>query len=480
MINKASVGNLVYSSIRLEIMVPMLLQAWAAIAAVAAVVVAAPSAPLNNRATVQPSDDPFYHVPDGLENIAPGTILRHRPPPAKIAAFGFDPLNLDATHQILYRTTDSLGNATATVLTVLVPHNADMTKVLSYQVAEDAADINCAPSYAFQFDHATGPDKGTMTTESELLLVEGAMEQGWVVIAPDFLGPNAAFLANELAGHSVLDGIRAAINSNSFTGISKNPTVTMWGYSGGSVASMWAAELQPTYAPELIIAGAAVGGTVPNITSVVTSINAKAHAGLIPTGVVGLMNQYPELIPVVEQHLLPQYHDKFFTVRNQCLDADAKEFENQDIIGMFDDRNLVYTNPVAIKIISENALGFRGAPKIPMFVYKSIDDEISPVAETDALVEKYCAGGASIQYQRDQHSDHSSLAILAAPKALQWLEGTMNGAQRRGCSTKTVFSSIVDLAALQVLPKFLLDALLDLLGKPVGPLVAQVRLLLGL
>ncbi|KAJ3499392.1 hypothetical protein NLG97_g372 [Lecanicillium saksenae] len=464
-------------------MVRVLNRVLVAITALASLVSSAPPVPvaLGDRATtVQPSDDPFYHVPDGLEDIAPGTILKHRPPPAKIAAFGLLPLNLDATYQILYRTTDSLGNATATVLTVLVPHNADMTKVLSYQVAEDAADINCAPSYAFQFEHATGPDKGTMTTESELLLVEGAMEQGWVVIAPDFLGHDAAFLANKLAGHSVLDGIRAAINSNSFTGISKNPTVTMWGYSGGSLASMWAAELQPSYAPELVIAGAAVGGTVPNITSVVTSINGKPHAGLIPTGVVGLMNQYAELRPVVEQHLLPQYKEKFFSVRNQCLDADAKEFENQDIVGMFDDRNLVYTNPTAIRIITENALGRGDTPKIPMFVYKSVADEISPVAETDALVAKYCASGASIQYQRDEKSDHSSLAILAAPKALQWLKETMHGKQRSGCSTKTVFSSILDLAALQVLPKFLIDALLDLLGKPVGPLVLQVRLLLGL
>ncbi|TQV99025.1 secretory lipase [Cordyceps javanica] len=465
-------------------MVFILRKASLALAAVlVSLVSAAPPIPaaLHDRGTtLRPSDDPFYHVPEGLEEIAPGAVLKHRPPPAKIAAFGFDPLNLDATYQILYRTTDSLGNATATVLTVLVPHNADMSKVLSYQVAEDAAYINCAPSYAFQFQHATGPDKGTMTTESELLLIEGALEQGWVVIAPDFLGPNAAFLANKLAGHSVLDGIRAAINSNSFTGISKNPTVTMWGYSGGSVASMWAAELQPSYAPEIAIAGAAVGGSVPNITTVVTSINGKAHAGLIPTGIVGLMNQYAELGPVVKQHLLPQYRDQFFSVRSQCLDADSKRFENQDIISMFDDRDLVYTNPTAIRIMTENALGRGDTPKIPMFVYKSVADEISPVGETDALVARYCSNGATIQYQRDQKSDHSSLAILAAPKALQWLKETMGGAPRRGCSTKTVFSSILDLAALQVLPKFLLDALLDLLGKPVGPLVAQVRLMLNL
>ncbi|KAJ3497442.1 hypothetical protein NLG97_g1897 [Lecanicillium saksenae] len=110
----------------------------------------APSAPHDTRAVpLVPSKDSFYAVPNGLETSKPGDILRHRPAPAKIAAFGLAPVHLDATFQLQYRTTDNVGNATATVLTVMVPHNADMSKVLSYQVAEDAASIDCAPSRRF-------------------------------------------------------------------------------------------------------------------------------------------------------------------------------------------------------------------------------------------------------------------------------------------------------------------------------------------
>ena len=41
----------------------------------------------------------------------------------------------------------------------------------------------------------------------------------------------------------------------------------MWGYSGGTVATGWAAALQPTYAKELKsnLIGAAMGGFVTNI-----------------------------------------------------------------------------------------------------------------------------------------------------------------------------------------------------------------------
>lgn len=417
-----------------------------------------------------PSQDDFYDVPNGLDKVKPGTILKHRPPPSPIAAFGFDPINLDASHQILYRTTDSLGNATATVLSVLVPHNADYTKVLSYQVAEDASNINCAPSYAFQRDHADGGDMGTLVTEAEMLLIEGALERGWVVISPDFLGPDGSFLANHLSGYATLDGIRAALQSTDFTGISSNPTVAMWGYSGGSLASLFAAELQPSYAPELKIAGAAVGGIVPNITNVVTTVNGKGYAGLIPAGVLGLAHQYPELGPVISQHVLPEHRDQLYKAQTQCYGANDKDYKNADIVGYFDDRSLVYTNPVAIKILNENAHGHY-TPQIPIFMYKSIGDEISPIADTDNLVKEYCAAGANIFYHRDKESNHGDLAILAAPKALSWLIDTMEGRTHlKGCKTETVFSSLLDPATLTVLPKFLLDALLDLLGKPVGPL----------
>jgi hypothetical protein len=79
-----------------------------------------------------------------------------------------------------------------------------------------------------------------------------------------------------------LDSIRAVLNSGNFTSISPKPITTFFGYSGGAVASGWvsrsslfrfdnpkltgrqATELQPSYAPELDIAGAAIGGIFPN------------------------------------------------------------------------------------------------------------------------------------------------------------------------------------------------------------------------
>lgn len=418
-----------------------------------------------------PTDDPFYTPPSGFETVSPGTILRYRTPPYPISAFGLSPVQLEASYQILYRTTDSFGNAASTVSTILVPENADYTKLVSYQVAEDAAYPNCAPSYGFQFgSSSTGGVGGEIVTELEIILIETLLKQGWVVTVPDHLGPKATFLANLRSGYSTLDNIRAAIASSSFTGLSSSPTIAMWGYSGGSLATGFAAELQPTYAPELEIAGAVLGGTVPQIYSAMLTLNEGAFVGLVPAGILGLSNEYPAIASAVNGVLIPSKQAEFDKASTLCLAADVLEYIGQDIFSYVNDSS-IFTEPSVTAVLNENNMGNR-IPEIPLLVYKSINDEVSLVNETDALVEQYCNAGANVEYKRDYLSDHATMAILGVPDALLWLQDRFDGvAVTSGCSTTSVFTSLTDLEADLVLGSVLITTLLDLLGAPSGPFI---------
>ncbi|KAK2592777.1 hypothetical protein QQS21_009520 [Conoideocrella luteorostrata] len=420
------------------------------------------------RVPTLPTQDSFYTVPAGLDNVKPGTILKHREPPSPIAAFRLLQTNLKASYQILYRTSNNFGNSTATVLTVLVPHNADYGKVISHQVAEDAGYANCAPSYALQFASDDSGFFGTIETQAELIILQSFLEQGWVVIVPDHEGPQGAFLANKMAGHAVLDGIRAALRSTDITGVLSDAKVGLWGYSGGSVASTFAAELQPTYAPEVKIAGAAIGGLVPNIANAVNAINGGAFAGLIPGGIVGLSHEYPVLEQLIEDQLLPEYKDQFYKARTQCLGTNIVENPFVDFYRRVRDPTIFSSEP-AKSIMAENSQG-RAVPEIPFFVYKSINDQVSPVADADKLVRWYCDNGVSVEYVRDFVSEHATLALTGTPLVLPWLTMVLNGEQPSdGCSTKSVATSLLDPRTARVLPNFILDALVDLLGRPVGP-----------
>jgi hypothetical protein len=100
--------------------------------------------------------------------------------------------------------------------------------------------------------------------------------------------------------------------------------------------------------------------------------------------------------------------------------------------------------PWLLKMRSDNGLG-QATPKIPLYIYKSMGDEFSPVSETDALMNKYRKGGASVQYVRDVFSGHAIQAVTGALKALFWLIDILDGEKpRRGCSTSTVVSSLLD------------------------------------
>ncbi|KAI9927183.1 hypothetical protein ASPWEDRAFT_55432 [Aspergillus wentii DTO 134E9] len=418
---------------------------------------------------VRPLNDSFYTPPVGYESTAPGTILRSRTPPYPISAFSLAKVNIAAAHQLLYRTTDTFGNASATVSTILVPHNADYTKLLSYQVAEDASNPNCAPSYAFQLHSAAedGP-LGLVMPQLELVFIASALEKGWVVTVPDHLGPKGTFLANTMSGHAVLDGIRAAKLSSNFTHIADHPTISLWGYSGGSLASGFAAELQPSYAPELDIAGAALGGTVPRILPVIEAANKSPFAGLIPSGIQGLANEYPVIQKLIEENIVPEKMAEFEKVKHLCLTGDIFQFFGQDVYNYTRNRD-IFTQPDAAKVMDANAMGQK-TPKIPLFVYKSAGDEISPVNDTDTLVQNYCSNGATVEYKRDILSEHAAMDIVGAPDAMIWLNERMNRqALKPGCSNSTSLTSLTDPGALGALGVGVVDTLLDLLGKPVGP-----------
>lgn len=442
---------------------------FVAAAIVFSAVQAAPSK-LVPRAAVPPSQDSFYNVPTNISDYAPGAIIAHRDVPQPISVLTLLPISLKYSQQILYRTTDNLDEATATVLTVLVPHNADPNKVLSYQFAEDAACIDCAPSYVLQFDNdklASAP-----VSQVEIVIIQAALEQGFVVIVPDFEGPKAAYLANILAGRAVLDGIRAAKKSSSFTGIAANPRVAMWGYSGGSIASMFAAEQQATYAPDIKFVGAAVGGTVPSIYNALDTINGGKDAGLIPGAIDGLANQYPEMQSLLEENLKEDKKAAFFKAKTQCLGANELMYMNQDILSYFKQHDFLKTNPDVRRIITDNDLGKAIPINVPMLVYKAVGDDVSPIADTDALVKKYCAAGARIQYVRDELGNHVTLAITGVPLALGWLIQRLNGIPAAaGCSTSTELTGLLDSSTLKLLPKVLVDSLTGILGGALGSLL---------
>ncbi|KUI54571.1 Lipase 1 [Cytospora mali] len=218
---------------------------------------------------IPPLQDPWYTAPHGFEGQKPGTVLRLREAPGNLTSLV---TNCSAAYNILYRTTNSRYQPDWAVTTVFIP----ITKapaLLSFQIPYDSAFLDASPSYSLY-----SPDSVLYYTE-----ISTALASGWFFNVPDYEGPLASFTAGVQSGHATIDSIRAVLASHKKLGLAKDARYAMWGFSGGALASEWAAELQVQYAPEMNFSGAALGGLTPNVTSVLYTINRSAGVGLVPT-----------------------------------------------------------------------------------------------------------------------------------------------------------------------------------------------------
>ncbi len=371
---------------------------------------AGPSGPgSSEQALVEPNDDPFYRPPAGFESSAPGTVLASRP--VTVTGLGL-PVPADS-QQFLVRSTDAQDAPTAVVGTLMVPkapYPNGARPLVSYQPATDSLGDQCNPSYKLRAG-----------TEYELGLMMQALTRGWAVVVTDYQGPQLAFTAGRMAGHAVLDGIRAA-EALPDTGLAGLDTpVGLWGYSGGGLASSWAAELQPRYAPELNVVGLASGGTPGDIEAAARQIDGGLASGLVMLASTGLTRAYPEMLTLLND----AGRDMIRRIGDMCVGEAVSAFPFRHL-NEFTTSKDPLSEPVAQAVLGVNDLG-RQVPKTPVFLYHSVLDELIPFATAQALQADWCRGGGHVTFYADVLSEHSSLAVTGSPLAVSYLASRFAG-----------------------------------------------------
>jgi hypothetical protein len=382
-----------------------------------------------------PSQDPFYTAPVGYEDNEPGTILRIRLAPGNLSTITG---NCSTIHNIVYRTTDSRYEPSWAVTTLFTPSspsgNGGGSALLSYQIPYNSADVDASPSYSLYSDTGRPPD------------IAAALGRGWYVNVPDFEGPLASFALGVQEGHATLDSVRAVLHSR--FALSKDVRYAMWGYSGGSIASEWAAELQVQYAPELNFAGVALGGLVPNLTNSVETITGTMWAGLIPPGLLGVTSQNQEALDFLLSKFKksgPYNQTEFLSAYHMNLTQALVTFAGQNIFDYLEGGITTFNSPIIQEILNSNGLmGYHGVPEMPMFFYKAIADEIAPIKDTDELVQRYCDVGVSILYQRNEIGGHVAEETNGDARAFEWLSGVLESTS--GLKNPSVGCIIEDVA----------------------------------
>ncbi|MEV6058405.1 lipase family protein [Nocardia asteroides] len=368
-----------------------------------------------------PHQDSFYAEPAGLADLADGTVLASR----SVDTESFlQPLRAQAW-QVQYKTIDTHGAPRAYLATVLVPHGewtgGGPRPLLSYQVAEDGAGAQCAPSYALRGGTAGGPSNAYAETG----VIALALQQGWAVVVPDYQGPDSDLFGADGYAHGILDGIRAA---RAFAPAAIDPAapIGLWGYSGGAQATAIAAQAQTTYAPELRLAGVALGGVVADLEATMSGFSGGVLGGAVVVGLVGLNRSYPAAD--IPRYLNESGRATLAASQAHCMHDAALAYPFLDAAALEAWPGSITNNPAVSEVVRKaSPLFLPGAPTAPTLLYHAVPDQMSPIAAARALAGKYCATGTPVQRVEDPIGDHGTEAMVGLPTAMSYLADRFTG-----------------------------------------------------
>ncbi|WP_405497410.1 lipase family protein [Streptomyces sp. NBC_00096] len=399
----------------------------------AATAVAAPS----GSSTVTGGDS--FYTYDGskpLSSYAPGAVLKTRTLQYHVVGI---PTPVRAI-QLLFRTVDAQGRPSAGVTSIVRSPTGDSSKAVSYQSFYDSLNPADSPSRAIAGDVSLG---GLIANGESLLLVP-LLLSGYNVIIPDSEGQRADFAAGPEYGTNTLDSIRAASRSPE-TGLDSGTRIGLAGYSGGAIATHWAAVLAPSYAPDVDrrLVGYAEGGLLVDPAHNLKYVSGSSlWAGVAPMAVLGAARSYDiDFTPY-----LNGYGRQVF-----------EELERGSIVNALGQypgltwKKLVkpeYANPNSvpsfIEAVNKLNLGSAATPNAPGFIVQGnggvfegtfgnlpgigTGDGVMVAGDVRALARQYCdKGDASIKYRQYDLLSHVGAAVPWAPAALGWLNDRFAG-----------------------------------------------------
>lgn len=379
--------------------------------AVLAVAVVAPPA-----ASATPAD--FYLAPTPLPAGAPGEVIRTQPATVLATA-----LTANAT-TVMYHSRDARDadvSVTGTVFTPTLPWLGSGPRPwVDLAVGTQGLGPQCAPSKQF-----------VAGTEQELEPVELLLARGWGVAVSDYegytTGATPTYVAGVSEAHTVLDMARAAGAVNG-TGISATTRWATMGYSQGGGASSWAASLAPSYAPDLRLITDVSGGAPADVRNVAESLDGSPIGeGLQLYALIGLQQAYPDRFPL-DASLSEAGKATEAALKTQCVVQTLASFPFQRFSDFSTGRTIQQFDAQtdAAGVYAENNLITRPAPRVSVFQYHALADEIVPIGQAQALHQAWCAAGVRTVFTVVP-GDHITGETTGLPAALAWLSGRFAG-----------------------------------------------------
>ncbi|WP_433761137.1 lipase family protein [Nocardia sp. CA-135398] len=365
--------------------------------------------------------DPIFDTwPADLDDYAPGELVEVRDVSATAA-----PLVLVPMRQALllkYRTTDSQGAASFATATLIIPATTwpgpGSRPVVVNNLPIDALGRDCTPSYTFSH----GWSRNTSITDFLPPTTQLAALRGYAVLIPDHEGPWMAYAEPYVAGHAVLDAIRAVrgLRPDEFG----DSRFGMTGYSGGAIATKGAVKLIDSYAPELAgsIVGAALGGVPADYEILGRSMNGNLASGVFLAATFGVGRERPTILASMNN--LAQW-----AATSPLKDLCGSVFGAVGLLMLPIDIAAKIPDPLHSEVATEIYDVTRMADMksaTPLYIYNGEQEFWIPAEGARNLYHEQCGLGVSAVY-RSVLGEHIIAGALGYPEAMVWLDQRLRG-----------------------------------------------------
>jgi hypothetical protein len=361
--------------------------------------------------------------------------------------------------QLLYRAQNQLGEPTVNVTSVLKPLLTIGTpQVIAYQSFYDSLSPNDEPSYAI----SGGLSLTGAIPQVESALIGPSLLAGRTIVIADTEGEKADFAAGPEYGTNTLDSLKAAIASPA-TGLSSTKKIAMIGYSGGAIATEWAAELAPTYAPTINskLVGATMGGVLVDPAHNLHYVDGSlSWAGVMPMAIIGVSRAFHiDLTPYLSAYgkqvyaklekasivnVLAQYPGLTWT------QLAKPEYPTPESI------------PVYVHTVNQLIMGTRGTPTTPLQISQGALGELEGTAgnkpgigegdgvmiagDVRTLAREFCNKGTKVQYSQ-YLLGHIGTAVPWIAEAMTWMNNRFLGLPApQNCSSIEAGNSLAPIA----------------------------------
>ncbi|BDE58831.1 triacylglycerol lipase [Prescottella equi] len=401
-------------------------------------------------ASAAPAD--FYEVPASALGGAPGTVVNTQPYPPLLSIPNQQGPWPSGAQRIMYRTTDAHGGATAasgTYFDASLPWiGAGPRPLVVLGPGTQGQGDQCAPSRLFQDGiHYNAPLD--FAVEYEVLQVHALLSRGIDVVVTDYQGLGTAgmhsYVDRRAQGHAMLDAARA-VKALPGSRIGDDSPIGFWGYSQGGGAAASAAEMQPSYAPDLDVRGTYAGGPPADLRAVAAALDGGLATGLLGYAVNSIYAGYPETRADIDGALAPAGRQALDEIAAQCVpETIARYGLHRTTEWTKDGRSLaelIDALPSVSAVVDEQRIG-RSTPGSPVLIVQGRNDDLIPHNQATRLAADWCAQGATVEFRTEEIPPiapgfvvgHGLPMVSGLPSALDWMTDRFDGVPARsGCS----------------------------------------------